>query len=264
MLKEIQSKLTQQVQKLKTTENKLNSENNQLKNSKSKVEKQLQQSISSEKELNLKIRHLKTVEKNLTVKNQQLEKLKASLAYDLTCYTQNESTKDFKIIIEYREFPVHKFLIIARSPTLAELLKNNPEVENLNLVDISVEIFEIILKFLYTDELPGDDGTNFLLLFVAAGKLKIQKLVEHAAEKLIDHVDPENALTILPLSVNFKLHDLKVKAFKILKNKFSDVKFEDEWLDNPEKLIKVVTMLKKKEEILKQFDEEFKEVTEID
>jgi len=103
------------------------------------------------------------------LKNSELtDKLQAGFLNDLKAFTQGETTKDFQIQIGDHEFPVHKFLLAARSPTLAEILKNNPEVGNLNLVDISVEIFEIILKFLYTDELPGDDETNFLHLFAAA------------------------------------------------------------------------------------------------
>ncbi|KAL7013176.1 hypothetical protein ACKWTF_015234 [Chironomus riparius] len=80
---------------------------------------------------------------------------------------------------------IHEFLLAARSPILAEILKSNPEVENLNLVEISVEIFKIILKFLYTDELPGGNGTNVLNLFAAAGKLKIEELKNFLGTKLL-------------------------------------------------------------------------------
>jgi len=57
---------------------------------------------------------------------------------DLKTFTKDEATKDFQIQIEDHLFPVHKFLLAARSPTLAEILKNNPEVKILDLVDISV------------------------------------------------------------------------------------------------------------------------------
>jgi len=131
---------------------------------------------------------LKKENEELKAENQKL-KSKRGIFNDLTTFILDESTKDFNIIIEGQEFPVHKFLLAARSPTLAEILKNNPEVENLNLVDISVEIFEIILKFLYTDELPVEDGTNFMQLFSAAGKLKIDELRNFAATNLIGHVE---------------------------------------------------------------------------
>ncbi|CAG9811139.1 unnamed protein product [Chironomus riparius] len=141
-------------QDLKTSEDNLKKENQELKDSKLKLEAELEQ----EKFKNFKL----------------VSRFETGIIDDVKAFIEDETTKDFQITIDSHEFPVHKFLIAARSPTLAEILKNNPEVENLNLVDISVETFEIIHNFLYTDELPGDDGTNYLHLFAAAGKLKIE------------------------------------------------------------------------------------------
>jgi len=142
----------------------------------------------------------------------------------ITNFLKTDQTfKDFKITINNHEFPVHKIVLAARSPTLAEILKNNPEVENLNLVDISVEIFEIILKFLYTDEFPGDDGTNFVHLFAAAGQLKIEELKEFAAMKLICHIDAENALEVLNLSNKYGHEELRQAALDEMKKKYPEV-----------------------------------------
>jgi len=170
---------------------------------------------------------------------------------DIKNFIQDETTKDFQIQIEGQEFPVHKFLLAARSPTLAEILKNNPEVENLNLIDISVEIFEIILKFLYTDELPGEDETNFLHLFAAAGKLKIEELMNFAASKLIDMIHAENALEIFKLANKYEQQGLKLKAFEEIKSNYPKSKFKDEWIDNTEKVEKLIEILKKMEEVEK-------------
>ena len=179
------------------------------------------------------------------------------LTLDIKAFLQDETTKDFLIQIDDHEFPVHKFLLAARNPTLAELLKNNPEVESLNLVDISVEIFEIILKFLYTDELPGDDGTNFLHLFAAAGKLKILDLKEYAAIKVTYTIDKDNALEVFKLSNKYEDDALRMKAFNELKKIYSKLIFKDEWAVNPEKVSKIVDMYKKKEEAMRKIEEEF-------
>jgi len=170
----------------------------------------------------------------------------------------DKSFIDFHIQIDDREFPVHKFLLAARSPTLAEILKNNPEVENLNLVDISVEIFEIILKFLYTDELPGDNGTNFLHLFAAAGKLKIEELKEYAATKLIDQTDEKNALDILKISNKYEHDELRQFAYGKIKEENPKIEFKDEWSKDVETLIKIIEAFKMKEEAIKKAEEEFK------
>ncbi|CAG9811160.1 unnamed protein product [Chironomus riparius] len=182
-------------------------------------------------------------------------KLQNEFYSDIKAFTLDDTTKDFQIQIDKHDFPVHKFLLAARSPTLAELLKNNPEVENLNLVDISVEIFEIILKFLYTDELPGDDETNFLHLFAAAGKLKIKKLMNFAANKLNDMIDEENVLEIFKIACKYEQQELKQKAFGLIKEKYPKSKFKDEWIDDAEKVEKLIEFLKKMEEMEKSFED---------
>jgi len=201
----------------------------------------------------LYIKNLKLQVENLELKDLE-SKYKESIYVDLNTFIQDETTKDFKIIIENREFPVHKFLLAARSPTLAEILKNNPEVENLNLVDISVEIFDIILKFLYTDELPGDDGMNFLQLFAAAGKLKIEELKEFAARKIIEQINAENSLEILNLSNKYEHDELKLEAFNEIRAKYPKVDIKDKWIADGDKIEKLIKFFKKMEEAEKSLE----------
>jgi hypothetical protein len=214
----------------------------------------LKQEVQNLKETKVKVASLEETIENL--------KTQSFLSSDVEAFIQDESTKDFKIIIEGQEFPVHKFLLAARSPTLAELLKNNPEVENLNLVDISVEIFEKILKFLYTDELPGDDGTNFLHLFAAAGKLKIEELKNYAAAKIIDKIDPENAFEVLNQSHKYKVTVLWEKAFEEIKKKYKNIEIKDEWAKEPEKLLRIVQNFKLKEDAKRKYEEEIRKLDE--
>jgi len=222
---------------LKKSEENLRQEIQQLKDSKLKLETELEQE------------KLKNSELNLNPQN--------GFFVDLKAFTQDETTKDFQIQIDDSEFPVHKFLLAARSPTLAEILKNNPEVENLNLVDISVEIFEIILKFLYTDELPGDDGTNFMHLFAAAGKLKIQKLMNYAATNLIDQVDEENATEVFNLSNRYGHDELRQKAFDEIKKMYPKYDFEDAWVSNHEFVMTIIEQFKKNDEAIRKLKEKF-------
>jgi hypothetical protein len=113
--------------------------------------------------------------------------------------------KDFTIKINTKVFKVHKFLFIARSETFAELMKQNPAADELILEDIPVEIFEVILKFLYTDEAPKDPK-NAREIFSAASKLKIKKLKEIYAKILIEKVESEKNFEEL-----WKIFNLGVK-----------------------------------------------------
>lgn len=138
--------------------------------------------------LRSEIKRLEDVEKSLT---REIQKLKlnpkehqSSFNRDIKNLTKNDNFKDFIIQIDDQEFKVHKFLLAARSPTLADIFLANPEAENLKLVDIAVDTFEKILHFMYNDELPGDkDGVNFLQLYSAAGRLGIDELKNVVAKK---------------------------------------------------------------------------------
>ena len=176
---------------------------------------------------------------------------------DLRRFMQNENIKDFKIIIDEKEFLVHKFLLAARSPTLAETFSNNLGVDSLNLVDISVEIFEIILKFLYTDELPREDETNFLHLFTAAGRLRITELMNFAAEKILNEIDVLDVLEVFYLANRYGHDGLIQKSFEQVKKKYTKIEFHDEWATEPEKVTKVISALKKKEDAVRKLENEF-------
>jgi len=182
-------------------------------------------------------------------------KLQTGLFGNIRNFINDENSKDFKIQIDDKEFYVHKFLLAARSPVLAETFKNNPEVENLNLIDISMEIFEQILNFIYTDELPNEE-TNYLQLFASAGKLKIEDLKNYAALKLLDQITSENAFEIFKLSNKYNQNELRQQSFLEIKKKFPKIKFHVGMEADPEKVGIIVEKFIKKEEAIKKLEEE--------
>ncbi|CAG9811196.1 unnamed protein product [Chironomus riparius] len=252
-MKESLEELNETATNLKKSELKWTYKYLELDNKVMNLNKTIQDLQESEKKLKSELAHQRLQQ---TQPRGQSPNPGPNLTIDIRAFIQEEATKDFQITIDGQNFPVHKFLLAARSPTLAEILKNNPEVESLNLVDISVETFEMILKFLYTDELPGDDGTNFFHLFTAAGKLKIEKLLKFAGSKIINEINQENALTIFTISASFGLNDLKQKSFHFIKIKYKKINIKDYWIHNPETLIKIIEKFKKKEEAVKEFEKE--------
>jgi hypothetical protein len=241
------------------------------------LRQQAQEFIHSKSNSDRQIQHLNEVVADLTDKlaisdatiisqNKTIENLKTqSLLYsDIKSFIQDDSTKDFYIQIDDHQFPVHKFLIAARSPALAEVLKNNPEVGNLKLVDITVEVFEKILKFFYTDELSCDDETNFLHFFIAAGKLKIKGLMNFASKKVIDQLVEENAIDIFKLGFKYDNEEMRQKAFLKIKERYPKINFKDEWAADAEKVMKVIEISMKKEEAIRKIEEEYESLLNSD
>jgi len=175
-------------------------------------------------------------------------------------YIQDERFKDLKIQIDDREFPVHKFLLAVRSPTLAEMFLNNPEIEQLNLVDIPVDIFETILKFLYTDEFPTVEGLDTLRLFAAAGRLKVEELKDFAATNFYDKINRQNAFEVLKLSNTYGHSELKKKAFVKIQNEYTKIRFKENWANKPEYVAKVIEKFEEKEKAMKLLEDKFENV----
>jgi hypothetical protein len=152
--------------------------------------------------------------------------------------------KDFTINVGEASFKVHKTLFIARSSTLAEILRKNPEAEELNLQDIPEDTFQAIHDFIYTSKLP--EGVNNMEVFAAAGRLKIENLKEVAAEHLLSHIDETNAYDVLVFGNKFAHDELIKKAFEVIKVKiFKDHNLRAELAEQPEKLKELIDAKRK-------------------
>ena len=67
---------------------------------------------------------------------------------------------DVSFIVDGKKFTAHRAVIAARSPVFkAELFGTMAEatMSHITLEDIQPAVFEVLLRFMYTDVLPGDD-----------------------------------------------------------------------------------------------------------
>ncbi|KAL7024023.1 hypothetical protein ACKWTF_012874 [Chironomus riparius] len=153
-------------------------------------------------------------------------------------------------MIENEEIQVSNLLLAARSPVLAKILHDNPNADSFNLVDISVQTFKEILKYLYTDKLQFDEITNSMHLFAAAHRLKIKKLKDIVAMNISNSITPENALEILILSNRYEHDKLRQNAFNKVKKNYPKIEFKEEFAVQPEKVTQIVDAFKFKEQKL--------------
>jgi speckle-type POZ protein len=175
----------------------------------------------------------------------------SGLKNDLDEFLSNDDFKDITIKIDEKEYKVHKFLLAARSPVMNRLMKNKPEAEEISLIDIPIETFEVVLEFVYDEKFPTDDA-DFLETYAVAAKLEIRELKEFSAEKLMTLITDDNALEIMALACKYESEKLKVKAFNQIRSFFPDKKLKDELADNPEAVKKLVAA---KREIEKFIDD---------
>lgn len=169
----------------------------------------------------------------------------------------SDKFRDFTIKINEDELKVHKFILIARSPTIAEMIENNPEADSLVLQDIEVDVFKLILDYIYNDTMPDYDD-KLTQIFAAAGKLGLEALKTFIGAQLCDSVVEENALELLKLATKQNHEGLKLKSFAKIKKMFADKNLKDELIDDVEKLQKLVDGKRRLEEKIQKAEEEFK------
>lgn len=167
----------------------------------------------------------------------------ATLHKDIENFLTLDEFKDFTIIVDSKEFKVHKLIFMARSPYFAEFIRKNPGEDKLVLTDIQVEIFESILNFVYTDQ-PPTNAKHARDIFIAAGTLKIESLVKFSAKILIKRMKGEENLKALlenfNLGVNLNYEKLKLMAFEEIKKHFEGRMLRNDLMDDPEKLKKLI------------------------
>lgn len=117
------------------------------------------------------------------------------LSTDLTSLLENG--EDYNVIIEVDQMPnhqifkAHSIILNSRCFYLREKLTKTSydkrHVKKINLPHISVNIFEIIIKYIYGGMIQFDkiDASTILSLLVAAGEFDLEELVNSAQTQLV-------------------------------------------------------------------------------
>lgn len=99
------------------------------------------------------------------------------------------------------------------------------------LTDISTEVFECILNFIYTDELPKEK-LNIREIYAAASKLKIQKLKQVASKLWEDEMKGEDLDDLMEyFDQGIKLDCDKLKSTRKLRILIEAKKIEDKFTE---------------------------------
>ncbi|KAG8087886.1 hypothetical protein GUJ93_ZPchr0010g9132 [Zizania palustris] len=171
---------------------------------------------------------------------------------------------DVTFVVGGEEFPAHRALLAARSPVfLAELLGNMSESTSprITLRDIEPATFRALLRFIYTDEMAGDDGVEYeadsathalTRLVVAADRYALDRLKLMCAQKLVDSMTAETVADILACAETNSCPELKKICidFFAVDNNFKKAVFTDGFAVLVQKFPLIADELKKRVEKL--------------
>jgi len=143
-----------------------------------------------------------------TVNDYVMEQRDSLLKEQIWSSVKNLVGTDFELIVEGKKYPVHKFILAARSAVFAELFKTNvTELEHTIPIDgVDSICLEQFLKFVYTGELDGP--INSIQLMHLARHYQI-KTLEELCESSLNTNNVDDEMTMLDITTATSMTEIK-------------------------------------------------------
>jgi speckle-type POZ protein len=145
----------------------------------------------------------------------------------------NMQFSDVNFNISGREFPAHKNILAARSQYFAAMFKHPTKEQLTNQVkidDIDPEVFDQLLRFIYTGRVPLDKlQTMAAGLLIAADKCLMDELKMKCENYLFSQMSPDNCVILLLHGDLQNPSEYMKKAAKFFRRNPSQVMATDKW-----------------------------------
>ena len=173
----------------------------------------------------------------------------SDLATDIARSFTSMDHRDVTFVVDGKEFPAHKLILSARSPVFAAMLKNDTKEAALNrftLVDIKPDVFEALLRFIYTDQMDFTFEMSKNLLAVSK-RYQLDLLEWKCQVCLSQNLSIKNCCEVLMLADNNCAADLKKDAVDFIRKNSVEVVNSDEWkemkISRPGLIVEIVDKL---------------------
>ena len=151
-----------------------------------------------------------------------------SLSSDLKNLINDEKSSDLTIEAGGKKFNVHRNILMARSPVLADLIKKKEENNGIELKDMKADTLRELLTYIYTDSsINVDEMANALL--VAADSYQLLGLKTHCEKHLGEVIKPTNASSMLILADQYKCRQLKKSVLSYCKDNHTYIMKDEQW-----------------------------------
>ncbi|KAL6661104.1 hypothetical protein ACP70R_000488 [Stipagrostis hirtigluma subsp. patula] len=164
---------------------------------------------------------------------------------------------DVSFRVNGETFPAHRAFVAARSPVFrAELFGTMAEsrLSCITLHDIEPAAFQVLLQFMYTDALPGDDKLGdspfdmLQHLLAAADRYALDRLKLICAQKLWEDVSVDTVADALACAEMYNVLELKKRCidFVVADKNFKHVVLTDGFIQLGPKFPSIIAELKER------------------
>jgi len=170
------------------------------------------------------------------------------LSQDFGLLFTSSEYADITIVCGDKTFKCHKIILASRSPvfkTMFDADMKEKEAGSVEIKNMTPEVLENMLKYIYTSEAPDID-TLTQELFAAAEQYQLEKLKELCEAKLCSKIEVANCIEILVLADLYQATTLKVTALKFVADNIGNMD-ASEWkktlIAYPTLLVEVMEMI---------------------
>lgn len=139
---------------------------------------------------------------------------------------------DITLCVGDQKFNVHKNILASNCEYFQAMFKDGfkeSTEKEIEIPDVDPKIFEIILKFIYNDQLPEDLEPIAKELLPAADRFLVPPVVKKCKDKLCEMISLENCVELLILADTFNQAELKLKVFSFIGCNMNDVIKSEAW-----------------------------------
>lgn len=171
-----------------------------------------------------------------------------------------DALKDITIVVENEKILAHRFMLAAFSPVLAQMFIEDPDMDVLDLAEVSSENFEFLLDYIYNGNFPNET-CDLVGIYAASAKLQIEPMRKFAEKTLEIQANATNAYMILVVSNKYESQQLKSTAFEVIRDLMPEKTLQDDWKNQPKKIGKIIEAKEKMLEIIRKAQQDFEELS---
>ena len=150
---------------------------------------------------------------------------------DLTQLFASMSNGDVTFVVGKKEFYAHKIILSARSPVFAAMFQHDMKeaaLNRVNIVDVAPDIFQAVLRFIYTDKVDLTSQNSVAFLSVA-NRYNLGLLKWKSEACLAKHLSVDNCCQLLVQADLHAATNLKKSAVSFIRKHSADLAKTRQW-----------------------------------
>ena len=166
--------------------------------------------------------------------------------YHIQCYEKllvDDKFADLILRVDSKEIKAHKCILANYSPVFASMITNTPNLTEIEISDIRVDVIRVLLYFMYTGTIKNINNTQLAVDVSVASKKYGIKGVKEKCEQFIDshEINADNAISYLLSADSMDFESLRNYIINIIVNNlnsYSTSDFQKLNQQNPNLMIK--------------------------